>query len=203
MSSPSIMANIPEAIQLRRNKIEPKCIAYRKTFAEHVERYGDWNSYVEALDGHDKKLASAIKKVAGSLSDDYRGTPSGLDSFIRDMELNTLYHVGRDLDRRAGKDSDKAFQMSRAIAEYHLNESLEAEKQATSTHLDREPLDEPSTLQPQDGDAISVDFEREASDGTGAPRPPTDGSSLCPPQSASTGTTGVLSRVLSIFTGSK
>lgn len=177
------MANIPEAIQHRLDKIEPKCIAYRKTFAEHVERYGDWNRYVEALDGHDKKLASAIKKVAGSLSEDYRGTPTGLDSFIRDMELNTLYHVGRDLDRRAGKDSDKAFQMSRAIAEYHLNESLEAEKQATSTHLNREALNEPGALLPDEGDAISVDSQWAGFQGAGAPGPLTEGYSLwSPPQ---------------------
>lgn len=197
------MANIPEAIQHRRDKIEPKCIAYRKTFAEHVERYEDWNSYVEFLNGHDKKLASAIKRVAGSLSEDYRGTPSGLDSFIRDMELNTLYYVASDLDRRAGKDSDKAFQMTRAIAEYHLNESREAEKQATLTHLDREALDQPGILLPHNDDAISIDSQRAGSDGTGAPYSLTDGSSLCPPPSASIGITSVRFWISSIFTGSK
>jgi hypothetical protein len=118
------------------------------------------------------------------------------------MELNTLYHVATDLNREAGKDGDKAFQMSKAIDDYHLNESREAEKQAALTHLDREALNEPGALR-DEGDAISVDSQRAGFEGTGAPGPLTEGFSLCPPPSASTGFPSVRSWISSIFPGSK
>jgi hypothetical protein len=97
----------------------------------------------------------------------------------------------------------KPFQMSRAIAEYHLNESGEADTQAALTQLERKALDEPGILSSHNGDAISVDSQGAGSDGTGAPHSLTDGSSLCIPPSASTGTQDVLSWVFSIFTGGK
>jgi hypothetical protein len=102
-------ANIPETIQQRRGKIAPKCLEYRKAFAEYVEQYGDWEDYVKVLKGHDSNLASAIERVVASLSEGHLATPDGLDTFIDVMELNTLYWAATDLKRQAGKDGDEAF----------------------------------------------------------------------------------------------
>lgn len=190
-------ANILETIQQRQGKTAPKSLEYRKAFAEYVEQYGDWEHYVKVLKGYDRNLASSIEKVVGSLSEGYLSTPDGLDSFFDNMELNTLYHVATDLNREAG-----TFQMSKAIDDYHLNESREAEKQAALTHLDREALNEPGALR-DEGDAISVDSQRAGFEGTGAPGPLTEGFSLCPPSSASTGFPSVRSWISSIFPGSK
>jgi hypothetical protein len=196
-------ANILETIQQRRGNTAPKSLEYRKAFAECVEQYGDWEHYVKVLDGHDKNLASAIKRVVASLSEGHLATPDGLDSFFDDMELNTLYWTATDLNRQAGKDGDKAFQMAKAIAEYHLNESREADTQAALMQLERKALDEPGIRLPHNGDATSVASQRAASDDTGAPHPLTDGSSLGPLPSASDGILSVLSWIPSIFTGSK
>lgn len=196
-------ANILETIQQRQGKTAPKSLEYRKAFAECVEQYGDWEHYVKVLKGYDRNLASAIERVAASLSEGHLATPDGLDSFIDDMELNTLYWTATDLNHQAGKDGDEAFQMAKAIDDYHFNESREAEKQTTLAHLGRDALDEPGILLPYDGDARSVDSQRAGFEGTGAHHPHTDSSSLCPPPSASTGITSVRSWISSIFPGSK
>jgi hypothetical protein len=139
-------ANILETIQQRQGKTAPKSLEYRKAFAECVEQYGDWEHYVKVLKGYDRNLASAIERVAASLSEGHLATPDGLDSFIDDMELNTLYWTATDLNHQAGKDGDEAFQMAKAIDDYHFNDSREAEKQTTLAHLGRDALDEPGIL---------------------------------------------------------